>query len=155
MYACTHCLPFLRTRVLRLIMDPSEYQNPYTAWILGLNSRLTQRVSSSSNGFGRTIFTSVFGYIIIFYSILYILISITVVKCLHGTPAFWWISQSKKRSEAKKRSFDVRILYHTRLWYNIFIYDPIGTLSLKLTKTQYSVRDLLLFHDLLWCCCIW
>ena len=36
MHVCTHCLPFLRRRVLRLIMDPSEYQSPYTAWILRL-----------------------------------------------------------------------------------------------------------------------
>ena len=36
MHACTHCLPFLRRRVLRLIMDPSKYQSTYTAWILGL-----------------------------------------------------------------------------------------------------------------------
>ena len=36
MHACTHCLPFIRRRVLRLIMDPSKYQSAYTAWILGL-----------------------------------------------------------------------------------------------------------------------
>ena len=45
MHACTHCLSFLRRRVLRLIMDQLKYQSPYTAWILGLSkSMLPQKL---------------------------------------------------------------------------------------------------------------
>ena len=40
-HAYTQCHPFLHRSVLRLIIDPSEYQSPYTAWNLGLRSTVS------------------------------------------------------------------------------------------------------------------